>query len=206
MPERLFFELDIDKRNRIFDAGLREFAEQNYNEASTNNIVKAAGISKGSLFKYFKNKEDIYFFILDSVIENLFEEIKEDITNLKGDIFEIIIRYAEIEFNWHINNPDKYRLFKRAFIVDNSDMYRKTIDRYKVAGDSAYYNLLKDVDKEKLKWGKDKTINIIKWIIEGFNNEFTKKNNKFSDVNVMKNAYIKEINEYMEIIKKGIYI
>ncbi len=205
MTERLFFELDIEKRNRIFDAGLREFAEQNYNEASTNNIVKVAGISKGSLFKYFKNKEDLYFFILDSVIADLVEETKNDISSLKGDIFEIIIRYAEVEFNWHINNIDKYRLIKRAFIVDNSVIYQKTLVRYKVAGDDMYYSLLKDFDTEGLKWGKDKTINIIKWIIEGFNIDFIKKTDTFTDISVMKNTYIKEIKEYVEIIKEGLH-
>jgi TetR/AcrR family transcriptional regulator len=205
LPEKLFFELDIEKRNRIFDAGLKEFAEQNYNEASTNNIVKAAGISKGSLFKYFKNKEDLYFHILDSVIADLVEEIKDDISSLKGDIFEVIICYAEVEFNWHINNPNKYRLIKKAFIDDNSAMYQKTIDRYKSAGDSMYYNLLKDFDTERLRWEKDKTINIIKWIIEGFNNEFSKKIDTFGDISVIKNAYIKELREYVAIIKEGIY-
>lgn len=205
LPERLFFELEIEKKNRILEAGLRAFAEENYNVASTNNIVKAAGISKGSLFKYFKNKEDLYFCILDSVIADLMEEIKDDIESLKGDVFEVIIRYAEIEFNWHINNPNKYRLIKRAFINDNSVMYEKTISRYKVAGDSMYYSLLNDVDTERFKWSKDKTISIIKWIVEGFNNEFINKNDIFADISVVKNTYINEIKAYMEIIKEGIY-
>jgi TetR/AcrR family transcriptional regulator len=205
LPEKLFFDLDIEKRNRIYSAGVREFAEQSYNEASTNNIVKAAGISKGSLFKYFKNKEDLYFYTLDSVIADLVEEIKDDISSLKGDVFEIIICYAELEFNWHINNPDKYKLIKRAFIDDNSAMYEKTVDRYKAAGDSMYYSLLKDSDTDSLRGGKYKAINIVKWIIEGFNNDFSKKTDTFTHISDMKNAYINELREYVGIIKEGIY-
>ncbi|SCZ07475.1 TetR/AcrR family transcriptional regulator [Alkaliphilus peptidifermentans] len=205
MPEQLFYELDIDKRNRIIDAGLREFAEQSYNEASTNRIVKAAGIGKGSLFKYFKNKEDFYFYVLDSLIADLVEDVKDDISSLKGDIFDIIIGYAEIEFNWHMNNPDKYKLMKRAFIEDNSVMFQKTMDRYREAGNLMYYNLLKDADTVRLKPANDKLINVLKWIIEGYNNDFNKKIDAFADIDDMKKMYIKELKEYMEIIKKGIY-
>lgn len=204
MPEKLFFDLDPDKRNRIFNAGLREFAEQSYKEASTNNIVKAACISKGSLFQYFVNKEDLYFYILDSVLANLVNEVKKDLS-IKGDVFEVILSYAEVEFSWHINNPIEYLLLKRAFIADNSQIYQKTLKRYKLAGDSMYYNLLKDVDTEKLKWDKEKTINIIKWILEGFNNEFSKKIDTFFDAYEMKNAYLTEIKEYVEMMKVGLY-
>ncbi len=147
----------------------------------------------------------MYFYTLDSVLADLVEEIKDYISSLKGDIFEIIIRYSEVEFNWHINNPDKYRLIKRAFTDNSSSIYQNTIYRYKASGDSMYYNLLKDIDTERLKWGKDKTINIIKWAIEGFNNEFNKKTDTYTDISVMKYAYIKELKEYMEIIKEGIY-
>lgn len=199
MPERLFFELEEEKRRRIYDAGLQEFSEQGYEAASTNSIVKAAGIGKGSLFKYFLNKEALYFYVLDRVLADLLEDIQEDISNLQGDVFDIIIRYAEIEFNWHLNNPCKYKLMKRAFFEDNSVIYQKTMDRYGAAGDSMYDNLLLNIDVETLQWGKEKTVNILKWILEGFNAEFIKKASTFSTISHMKDAYIHEIKEYMDI-------
>lgn len=58
MPKKLFFELKDEKRKKIIDTGISEFAKYNYNNSSTNRIVKDAGISKGSLFKYFESKED----------------------------------------------------------------------------------------------------------------------------------------------------
>ncbi|KAB3527434.1 TetR/AcrR family transcriptional regulator [Alkaliphilus serpentinus] len=61
MPKKLFYELDEEKRERITNVVLREFAQHSYNESSTNRIVKNAGIGKGSLFKYFQNKQDMYF-------------------------------------------------------------------------------------------------------------------------------------------------
>lgn len=205
MPEKLFYELDEDKRNRIVNAGLGEFAQNSYNEASTNNIVKAANIGKGSLFKYFNNKEDLYFHILDYVIADLIEDLKDEIPNLKGDMFEIILLYAEIEFNWHMKNPNKYKLLKRAFIDDNSSIYEKTLERYKTAGDSLYDRLLEDVNTEELRWGKEKTLNVLKWTLEGFNQEFIKKIESHSNVSDIKKSYVKELKEYIEVLKEGIY-
>ena len=51
-----FNSLDEEKRQKILDAALMEFAEHGYEKASTNRIVKEAGIGKGMLFYYFKSK------------------------------------------------------------------------------------------------------------------------------------------------------
>ena len=59
MPKKVFNELEKEKQDRIIEAAIKEFAEYGYENGSTNRIVKECGISKGSLFKYFENKEDI---------------------------------------------------------------------------------------------------------------------------------------------------
>ena len=48
------------KIQRILNAGLREFSQRGYEEASTNRIAKAAGMSKALMFHYVKSKEDSY--------------------------------------------------------------------------------------------------------------------------------------------------
>lgn len=202
MPERLFYELDIAKKALIFDAGLNEFSQHPYDTASTNRIIKFAGISKGSLFKYFKNKEDLYFFILDSVIADLVAETTTDMSNLKGDLFELVIGYAAIEFNWHIRNPEKYQLIKRAFIDDHSPIFKKTINRYNASAESLYDSLLSDHLTNGLNSQKD--IKIIKWVIEGFNQEFNQKIDSFDDVSVLKDVYLEELIHYLNIVKNGI--
>jgi AcrR family transcriptional regulator len=48
-----------DKRKAILDASLRVFAERGIANAPTSAISKEAGISEGSLFTYFKTKEEL---------------------------------------------------------------------------------------------------------------------------------------------------
>ncbi|MDD3656837.1 MAG: TetR/AcrR family transcriptional regulator, partial [Atribacterota bacterium] len=53
-----FHSLESEKQERIINAALKEFARNGYGKASTNEIIKQAGISKGSLFNYFNNKKE----------------------------------------------------------------------------------------------------------------------------------------------------
>jgi TetR/AcrR family transcriptional regulator len=60
---RMFLQLEEEKRERVLSAAINEFADKNYNNASMNVVVKSAGISKGALFKYFKNKAGLFAFV-----------------------------------------------------------------------------------------------------------------------------------------------
>lgn len=59
-----FLNLDSEKQNRILNAAINEFAEKGYENASTNEIVKDAGISKGLLFHYFKIRSNYFYFYM----------------------------------------------------------------------------------------------------------------------------------------------
>ena len=45
-----FLNLELEKQDRIINAAIKEFAQKGYDKASTNEIVKEAGISKGLLY------------------------------------------------------------------------------------------------------------------------------------------------------------
>lgn len=61
----LFRSLRPEKQEKVFQAALHEFAMNGYRNASMNSVVKAAGISKGSLFQYFRTKQALF----DGVVE-----------------------------------------------------------------------------------------------------------------------------------------
>lgn len=205
VPKKLFFQLDIHKRNRIINAGLSEFSKCSYNEASTNNIVKKASISKGSLFKYFMNKEDLYFYILDCIIADLTKNLKNELTELKGDVFQVILIYAEAEFNWYIENIDKYKFLKRAFADDNSNIFKKTMERYKLEGYSFYYKIFENIETQILNCEKEKGLNILKWTLEGLNAKFMKESEQYSNISDIKDYYLDELKQYINILKNGLY-
>jgi AcrR family transcriptional regulator len=66
---RTFENLDEDKRKRVLDASMEEFAEHGFHQASVNRIVDRLGIAKGSIFKYFGTKEGLFRYVFERGVE-----------------------------------------------------------------------------------------------------------------------------------------
>jgi TetR/AcrR family transcriptional regulator len=62
----MFGRLPEDKRLRVLLSAKRAFAERGFAGANVNLIAESAGISVGSLYKYFRTKEDIFLAIIES--------------------------------------------------------------------------------------------------------------------------------------------
>ena len=60
-----FSDLKKEKQDRMINAALKVFAMNGYQKASTDDIVKEAGISKGLLFHYFGSKAGAYTFMYE---------------------------------------------------------------------------------------------------------------------------------------------
>ena len=69
MPKQTFFNLPDEKRDQILDVILDEFAENDYANVSISRIVARAGIAKGSFYQYFEDKDDLYNYLLDLIVE-----------------------------------------------------------------------------------------------------------------------------------------
>ena len=98
-----FLNMDKEKQDRIINAAIKEFAQKGYDNASTNEIVKEAGISKGLLFHYFQNKKQLYLFLYEHMIDILMEKIMEKI-NWEAKRHFCPLSANRITENWNISN------------------------------------------------------------------------------------------------------
>ncbi|MFQ7003438.1 MAG: TetR/AcrR family transcriptional regulator [Ruthenibacterium lactatiformans] len=69
--ERKIFHTVSEKQARITNAALEVFARNDYKHASTDDIAAKAGISKGLLFYYFRNKQSLYLYLYDYALEQV---------------------------------------------------------------------------------------------------------------------------------------
>ena len=60
MPLARYESIDETLKARILDVSKQEFATHGYENASYNKIIQKIGISKGSMYYYFENKEDLF--------------------------------------------------------------------------------------------------------------------------------------------------
>ena len=64
MPSSTFLNLPAEKQEKLLEAATREFTRRPFNEASINQIIKDAGIPRGSFYMYFTDKEDLFRYLV----------------------------------------------------------------------------------------------------------------------------------------------
>ena len=68
-----------DKRRQILDAAVTVFARRGYFAAKVSEIARAAGVADGTIYLYFKNKEDIIVSVFADVLRHHLEKAKQEI-------------------------------------------------------------------------------------------------------------------------------
>ena len=72
---------DPAKRKQILDGARRVFIEMGFDAASMNDITRAAGVSKGTIYVYFANKEELFEALIEeergAIFKNLYETLEQ---------------------------------------------------------------------------------------------------------------------------------
>ncbi|MDR2654840.1 MAG: TetR/AcrR family transcriptional regulator [Oscillospiraceae bacterium] len=116
MPTQTFLNLPEEKQGRILRAAIEEFGKRNVQQANLANIISAAGISRGSLYQYFPNKEDMYIYIFETLRADRAEYVKPAYANYKKAPFikffeEFYLRDSE----YLLKNPPHIELGKQLY-------------------------------------------------------------------------------------------
>ena len=89
MPSTTFEKLSEEKKKRIFLAIYYELKRVPFPEMSINQIIKNAGIPRGSFYQYFKNKDDAFEYFVNESSNRIKENVIKRISSVHGDIFEL---------------------------------------------------------------------------------------------------------------------
>jgi len=130
------------KKQHILDQALTLFAKKGYENTSIQDICNASGVSVGSLYFYFPNKETIFEEIFDRIARSYFS-CQEEAIQGETDLRQIIFKSMRAAVNWWTNgNPHEGQ-----FILNNrhlSDLQQKRdeflktmVFRFKVLLDDA---------------------------------------------------------------------
>ena len=91
MPKSTFYNLNIEKREKIEKAIRNEFRKKSFSKASISNIIEEANIPRGSFYQYFEDKEDAIKYVISNFIEMEKRQMKKILEENNGDIFETAI-------------------------------------------------------------------------------------------------------------------
>lgn len=161
-----FFDLVKEKQDRMINAALKIFAENGYKGASTDDIVREAGISKGLLFHYFTNKIGLYTFIYDYSVRYMILELTTEVNKKETDFFEIYKQIESAKMRVLKNYPYMQEFLSRTRYEEVSEALLAVEEKrdllsecYEQIGQQMDFSAFKqDVEPDKLRKMLDLTI------------------------------------------------
>jgi AcrR family transcriptional regulator len=202
-----FFNLDQEKQDRIINAAIKEFAQKGYDNASTNEIVKEAGISKGLLFHYFKNKKQLYLFLKDHLMDLLTKEFYQKVTFTDPDIFVRIEQATLIKMELRNKYHDIFKFVTSVYLEDSKEV-KEDLDKWKLEMNTVNINkAFEGIDPSLFREDVDssKATKIIMWTAEQFAAEESAKAKLSPEHDFDYDRILKELNEYFVIFKNCFY-
>jgi TetR/AcrR family transcriptional regulator len=119
-PRDTFEKLETDKKQRILETAVGEFADQGFRQASVNRIVQRLGIAKGSIFQYFGTKEGLFSFIFDhavSLVRQSLRQVKQNTS--EADFFDRIRRSLLAGIRFIQEHPRVYQIYLKMIFQED---------------------------------------------------------------------------------------
>lgn len=106
MPKETFFNLPTKKRELFVETALKEFALHSYEIASISNVIREMGIAKGSLYQYFGNKKELYFYLLEEATQKKLKATQAYVSSNGSSDFFTWFRDSQVEsLLFDLTNP-----------------------------------------------------------------------------------------------------
>ncbi|MCK8061577.1 MULTISPECIES: TetR/AcrR family transcriptional regulator [unclassified Fusibacter] len=202
--EDLFKGFDPEKRDRIVNAALKEFSVNTFKKASTNNIVKEAGVSKGLLYHYFHSKKELYDHLETFSLTTMIDTILEHLDWAEKDIFERIKQIAIIKAGVLNKYPYMAAFTKNLFAEKSMEEIKAIIEEHSPDINHEIYTKGIDFSLFKEDVPPDKAIKMIQWTIEKYGEERVAAMN-LSDQALDFDQLMKEVDEYLKVLKLAFY-
>ena len=198
-----------DKRQKILQASLTEFAEHGYLNASTNRIVQTAGISKGLLFHYFGSKKKLFLYVLDHTIHHLMGKMTRYSASLSGDLFETLGQYALIKMQIGIEEPQMYHILYDVYVNLPPEIKDDLMARYGQILSDQRKSFIMTMDAAKLREDvtAETAANLIIDFLDGYYQRSIDRYKTMTPDELLASMddMKEEIMRYLLIIKRGIY-
>ncbi|MCF7927092.1 MAG: TetR/AcrR family transcriptional regulator [Candidatus Izimaplasma sp.] len=199
--------IDNDSRkSKILEASFNEFSKKGYKKASTNQIVRSAGVSKGLLFHYYGNKKQLYLTVYSKVLDYIFNHIVETVNFADQDLLSRLedATYAYIEI--FRSNEKLSNLLANNRLVTDDQILKKTridVEQYQ---SKAFRKLFQKIDyflfNERID--VNNSLDVIKWTITRVINDWSDSHDfKLNDENC--DELSENVNVYLDLFRTAFY-
>jgi len=149
MPKQTFFQISKEKQDTLIQAAKEEFSRVPLHEASIANIIKSAGIPRGSFYQYFEDKEDLFYYLTNQLIQRNNERFITILKDKNGDIFEAFIELFQLVIK-NQRKQEYKNFFKNVFLNMNYKLENKLADHMYENRKKQYESILALINRDQL--------------------------------------------------------
>jgi len=186
-PTSLLYRRDMKQeeknalaREKILGAALEEYSTHGYNSSSLNKIWALKGLSKGVVYHYYKDKDEIYIICVKRCFDALTDYLSRIVDKLTGSVEEQIKAYFDTRMQFFEENPQYNGLFFDV-IVNPPIHLKEKIDQCRYSFDQLNIKVLSGLlKKEPLRDGLNQSLTIedVRLFLDFFNLRFKMENQK----------------------------
>ena len=154
----------IERRQSIIQAAIGVFGKGNFRNSSISEIAQRANVAEGTIYQYFKNKEDLFFSI---PVEKTIEFCRELDLHLEGisGAFNKIKKFIWYYLYFFKMNPEYGKILLLEMRVNKSFVKTKTYNSFRKST-SQILEIIREGQEEGVI-RKDVNIYIIRQLILG---------------------------------------
>lgn len=196
----------FERKAEVIESALDEFISKDYEKASLNAIIKNAGISKGTFYYHFKNKEALYLFLLKTGTDAKWQYIggQTSVHNEEfkpKDIFDKFLYQAQIGAGFVEKYPKWYRLGQMFAKEKNNPIYATALDYLSSDRTNIIEVMVKEaIQKKELDstFDEDFIVKLLSHMLIEFDQVFDER----SDYN--KDQILRNLESYVRFMKYGL--
>ena len=106
---------DPQKVTRILATATTAFGQQGFAKTKTDDIAATAGVSKGLIFHYFGNKQDLYLDTFKTAYHRIYDHMDPHKWQDAPGLATMMTQAVKYEMQLQLKFPDEYRLMMQAY-------------------------------------------------------------------------------------------
>lgn len=196
------------KKVRLLESALMEFSHKGYEQASTNQIVKQAGLSKGMLFHFFQNKKSLFLYLAECCMQYFLEYMDQQKASMSHEPFQRLLDIHQIKMGLFATEPSIYKMSIIGFI-DRPAELTEDILRMEQWMQQKYHELfMNDLDltgvRTDIPFEKMFGITLDSFEALTRTHVITHQSSVDQGLNSLQ-SLLKNLTEYIEVLKHGFY-
>ena len=102
-----------DKRRHILEAAVEVFAKAGFHKSRVSDVAKAAKVADGTIYLYFKSKDEILLSIFEEAMAEMIEAVEGKLAPIE-DPFDQLATFAQ----FHMERVEKHRAVAKVLLVE----------------------------------------------------------------------------------------